>query len=62
MKTLVSPVKKASDMLSGSFRNLNSPTVYDEKEEEDGKAEELKRVNADSTLILLCRELELLSD
>jgi hypothetical protein len=64
MKTLVSPVKKASDMLrSGSFRNLNSPRIISEEEEdEDDEAEEFKKENNDLTLILLCRELELLSD
>ena len=62
MKTLVSPVRKASDMLSDSFQSLTSPKVYEEEEEDDGEAEEFKKENNDLTLMLLCRELELLSD
>jgi truncated hemoglobin YjbI len=62
LKTLVSPVKKAGNMLSDSFQNLNSPKVYEEEEDEDGEAEEFKKENNDLTLMLLCRELELLSD
>jgi hypothetical protein len=62
MKTLVSPVKKAGNMLSDSFRDLNPPKVNEEEEGEEGEAEELKKENNDLTLMLLCRELELLSD
>jgi hypothetical protein len=63
MKTLASPVKKAGDMLSGSFRNLNSPKmICEEEEDEDDEAEEFKKENNDLTLMLPCRELELLSD
>ena len=65
MKTLVSPVRKASGMLSDSLKSLSSPKVYEEEEEDDGEEEEeeeFKKENNDLTLMLLCRELELLSD
>lgn len=58
MKLLVSPVKKvkkASGMLSGSFHNLTSPRgVYCDEDEEEN--------DNDNDMMLLCRELELLSD
>lgn len=52
-------------MLGDSFRSLNSPQVYEEEEGDDEDGEEaapFKQENTDLTLILLCRELELLSD
>jgi hypothetical protein len=78
MKLLVSPVKKVKKasvmLLSGSFHNLNfSPTVGsfddetyededDEEENDDADETEVEKKNTDFTMMLLCRELELLSD
>ena len=56
VKLFVSPVKnvrKASGMLSDSFHDFNSSRVYEKDVEEDEE---------ENDLILLCRELELLSD
>jgi hypothetical protein len=76
MKTLVSPVKKASDMLSGSFHNTitqhslsrvckeqqNEDEEEKDYDDDDDEKEESKNENSDLTLMLLCKELELLSD